>query len=332
MSQAACGIDERRIGLRWNRKIMSASGQAARGIDERYRMVERIVMFKSEKGYFDYLLILMGTALIALAINAVFEPAGLVTGGFSGIAIVAKSTTETLVSGGIPLWITTTVLNIPLFLIGFKMQGVKVLLKTLVGTLALSAWLCLLPAVPLTPDDLLLSALFGGVLYGIGIGLVFIGHATTGGTDMVASLIQKKVRYYTVAQIMQVVDALVVLAGAYVFGVTKALYAVIAIVVITKVSDMLSEGLHFSKVAYIITEKPDEIAQVVMHDLNRGVTGIPAQGMYTGNRRMILYCVVGKKQIVMLKDLVMSLDQNAFVIVTDAREVLGEGFIETPTF
>ena len=106
--QAACGIDERRIGLRWNRKIMSASGQAARGIDERYRMVERIVMFKSEKGYFDYLLILMGTALIALAINAVFEPAGLVTGGFSGIAIVAKSTTETLVSGGIPLWITTT--------------------------------------------------------------------------------------------------------------------------------------------------------------------------------------------------------------------------------
>ena len=118
---------------------------------------------------------------------------------------------------------------------------------------------------------------------------------------MVASLIQKKVRYYTVAQIMQVVDALVVLAGAYVFGVTKALYAVIAIVVITKVSDMLSEGLHFSKVAYIITEKPDEIAQVVMHDLNRGVTGIPAQGMYTGNRRMILYCVVGKKQIVMLK-------------------------------
>ena len=306
--------------------------QAACGIDERYGMVERIEMLKSKKRYFDYLLILTGTALMALAINAVFEPAGLVTGGFSGIAIVAKSTTGTFVSGGIPLWITTTVLNIPLFLIGFKMQGVKVLLKTVAGTLSLSAWLYLLPAVPLTPDDLLLSAVFGGALQGIGIGLVFIGHATTGGTDMVASLIQKRVRHYTVAQIMQVVDALVVLAGAYVFGVTKALYAVIAIVVITKVSDTLSEGLHFSKVAYIITEKPDEIAQVVMHGLNRGVTGIPAQGMYTGNRRMILYCVVGKKQIVMLKDLVMALDQNAFVIVTDAREVLGEGFIETPTF
>lgn len=288
-------------------------------------------MRKSARGkaeYFDYLMIVVGTALMALAINAIFEPAGLVTGGFSGIAIVIKSITEPWVEDGIPLWITTTVLNIPLFLIGFKMQGVRVLVKTLVGTLSLSAWLYLLPSIPLTPDDLLLSALFGGALQGVGIGMVFIGHATTGGTDMVAALIQRKVRHYTIAQIMQVVDALVVLAGAYVFGITKALYAVVAIVVITKISDELIEGLHFSKVAYIITEKPDEIAQAVMAGINRGVTGITAKGMYTGNSRTMLYCVVGKKQIVLLKDLVMELDKNAFVIVTDAREVLGEGFIE----
>lgn len=282
--------------------------------------------------YTDYLLIVAGTALMALAINAIFDPAGLVTGGFSGLAIVIKSLTESLVDQGIPLWITTTVLNIPLFLVGFKMQGVKVLRKTLLGAVSLSVWLYVIPVIALTPDDLLLSAIFGGAIQGVGIGLVFIGHATTGGTDMVAALIQQKIRHYTIAQIMQVVDALVVLSGAYVFGISRALYAVIAIVVITKVSDTLIEGLHFSKVAYIITEKPDEVAQAVMNGVNRGVTGIAAKGMYTGISRTMLYCVVGKKQLVQLKDIVMDLDSSAFVIVTDAREVLGEGFIERPKY
>lgn len=287
--------------------------------------MEKTVKVKSR--YMDYILIVVGTALMALAINVVFEPAGLVTGGFSGLAIIIKSLTEGLMAGGIPLWITTTVLNIPLFLIGFKIRGAQVLGKTLFGAAMLSLWLYIIPEISLTPDDLLLSAAFGGALQGVGIGMVFIGHATTGGTDMVASLIQQKMRHYTVAQIMQVLDALVVLSGAYVFGITKALYAVIAIMVITKVSDTLIEGLHFSKVAYIITEKPEEIAQALMINVGRGVTGITAKGMYTGNSRTMLYCVVGKKQIVALKDIVMELDKDAFVIVTDAREVLGEGFV-----
>ncbi len=287
--------------------------------------MEKTVKVKSR--YMDYILIVVGTALMALAINVVFEPAGLVTGGFSGLAIIIKSVTEDLMVGGIPLWITTTVLNIPLFLIGFKIRGAEALGKTLFGAAMLSLWLYIIPEISLTPDDLLLSAAFGGALQGVGIGMVFIGHATTGGTDMVASLIQQKMRHYTVAQIMQVLDALVVLSGAYVFGITKALYAVIAIMVITKVSDTLIEGLHFSKVAYIITEKPEEIAQALMINVDRGVTGITAKGMYTGNSRTMLYCVVGKKQIVALKDIVMELDKDAFVIVTDAREVLGEGFV-----
>ena len=287
--------------------------------------MEKTVKVKSR--YMDYILIVAGTALMALAINVVLEPAGLVTGGFSGLAIIIKSLTEGLMAGGIPLWITTTVLNIPLFLIGFKIRGAEVLGKTLFGAAMLSLWLYIIPEISLTPDDLLLSAAFGGALQGVGIGMFFIGHATTGGTDMVASLIQQKMRHYTVAQIMQVLDALVVLSGAYVFGITKALYAVIAILVITKVSDTLIEGLHFSKVAYIITEKPEEIAQALMINVDRGVTGITAKGMYTGNSRTMLYCVVGKKQIVALKDIVMELDKDAFVIVTDAREVLGEGFV-----
>lgn len=281
---------------------------------------------KRRKEWFEYCLIVIGTALMALAINAVFEPAGLVTGGFTGLAIIVKELTEIWWGTGIPLWITTTALNIPLFLIGLKIQGIRLLAKSVAGMALLSLWLYLIPPIALVQDDLLLSAVFGAVIQGVGIALIFIGHATTGGTDLVASLIQRRIRHYSIAQIMQIVDGAIVLAGAYVFGMTKALYAVIAIVVISKISDTMIEGLHFAKVVYIITEKPEEIAQAVMYGLDRGITGISAKGMYTGNERMMLYCVVGKKQIVPLKDLVMNLDRNAFVIVSDAKEVLGEGF------
>ncbi len=278
--------------------------------------------------YSDYLLIVAGTALMALAINLILDPAGLVTGGFSGLAIVIKSLTETFINNGIPIWLSTTVLNVPLFLIGFKLQGAKYLGKTLFGAAALSVWLYLIPEISAAPDDLLLSSIFGGGLQGLGIGLVFIGHATTGGTDMAAALLQRKHRHYTVAQIMQVIDGMIVLTGVYAFGISKALYSVISIVVMTKFTDTLIEGLHFAVSAYIITEKPDEIASELMLKVDRGVTGIDAKGMYTGNKRTMLYCVAGKKQIVVLKDIVMKLDPDAFVIVTDAKEVLGEGFIE----
>ena len=177
-------------------------------------------------------------------------------------------------------------------------------------------------------DDLFLTALFGGLISGVGTGLVFLCQATTGGTDMLAALIQRKLPHYSIAQIMQVLDAIVVLVGASVFGITYALYALIAIFAVLKVSDGLIEGLKFSKAAIIISEKSGEIAQAIIHELDRGVTGLDARGMYSGAQKNVLFCVVSKKEIVQLKDLVVGHDSQAFVIVSDAREVLGEGFIE----
>ena len=145
---------------------------------------------------------------------------------------------------------------------------------------------------------------------------------------MMAALIQKYLRHYSIAQIMQFIDGLVVIVGMYVFGIHKALYAIIAVYLVTKVSDGLIEGLKFSKAAYIITAKPKEIADMIMKDLDRGVTGISARGMYSGQDKLMLFCVVNKKEIVMLKEKVDEIDPEAFVIVTDAREVHGEGFIE----
>ena len=145
---------------------------------------------------------------------------------------------------------------------------------------------------------------------------------------MMAAIIQKYLRHYSIAQIMQFIDGMIVIVGMYVFGMHKAMYAIIAVFLVTKVSDGLMEGIKFCKAAYIITEKPETISQAVIRDLDRGITGIEAKGMYSGEKKLMLYCVVSKKEIIKLKELVDRIDPNAFVIVTDAREVHGEGFIE----
>ena len=276
----------------------------------------------------DYLMIIVGTGLMSLAINSVFDAAGMVTGGFSGIAIIIKAWTKNLIEGGIPLWVTNCVLNLPLFVIAWKVRGFSFIKRAILGEISLSVWLAIQPVWNLAGNDLLLSALYGGVIQGVGIGLVFLGGGTTGGTDMMAAIIQKFLKHYSIAQIMQVIDAMVVLVGMYVFGVHKALYAIIAVYLVTKVSDGLIEGLKFSKAAYIITGKPKEISDMIINDLDRGVTGINARGMYSGQDKLMIICVVNKKEIIMLKEKVDKIDPDAFVIVTDAREVHGEGFIE----
>ena len=255
-----------------------------------------MVKIRKESPLRDYLLIFVGAALMAVAILMIFEPCGLVTGGFSGLAIIIKNLTEYWVPGGIPLWITNIVLNIPLFLAGIAIKGKKFMMRAIFGAVMLSFWLAVLPDKPLVTGDILLSVIVGGVLQGIGIGLVFLGRGTTGGSDTLAALIQHWLRHYTIAQIMQIVDAAIVALGAYIFGINNALYAVIAIVIITKVSDGLIEGMKFAKAAYIITEKPTQVAEVIMKELPRGVTGLPARGMYSGQEKTMLFCVVSKSK------------------------------------
>ncbi len=272
--------------------------------------------------YVDYLLMTIGTCLMAVAIGSIYDPITMVTGGFTGIAIIVKAFLD------IPLWLTNLMLNVPVFLLGIKIKGFKFLARTLFSTIALSAWLYVLPPFHFTVDDYILAAIFGGVIGGVGIGFVFLARATTGGTDMVAALIQHYYKHYSIAQILQVIDAVVVLAGAYVFGLSKALYAVISIFVVAQVSDGIIEGLNFSKLAYIITDKEDEIANAIMTTLDRGATGINATGMYSSTEKKLLLCVVSKKEIVQVKEIVTRIDHGAFVIVSDVREVLGEGFIE----
>ena len=281
-----------------------------------------------KKPWMAWMLIVLGTCLMALGIKCIFDPTNMVTGGFTGIAIIIKAVTEKYVEGGIPLWLANLILNIPLFLIASLLKGKKFIGRTAVATFLLSAWLYLIPEVDLVSKDYTLASIFGGCIFGVGMGMIFLAKATTGGTDMVAALIQLKLKHYSIAQIMMILDGAIILLGLYLFGVQAALYAIVAVFIVTKVTDALLEGLKFSKAAFIITDKHQEISRTIMKELNRGITGLNAKGMYSGEEKCMLYCVVSKKEIVELKELVMRIDRNAFVIVTDAREVLGEGFLE----
>lgn len=275
--------------------------------------------------YAELLLMLLGTAMIALGIQWLYDPAGLVTGGVTGAAIIVKS----LSGGKIPLWFTNILFNIPVFLIAWRVKGKRFIGRTLIGTVMLSLWLYIIPAGDMAKGDYILAAVFGGVISGAGMGFVLLARATTGGTDMMAVLVQSRLRHYSVVQILQVIDGIVVLAGLYVFGIQAGLYAIVAIFVTSKISDALLEGMKYSKTAFIITSRSQEVAETIMERLDRGVTGLFAKGMYSGEEKCVLYCVVEPKQIVELKDIVAEFDPDAFVIVSDAREVLGEGFIET---
>lgn len=270
----------------------------------------------------DYALIVVGALLMGVAIKNIYDPANMVTGGVSGVAIIAKEL------WGAPLWLTNTALNIPLFIAAMYFMGWTFIKRTLFATVMLSLSLYILPEGAFMKDDIFLSALFGGIISGVGTGMVFLASATTGGTDMLAALLQLKLRHYSIAQIMQVLDGAVVLAGASIFGIQYALYAMIAIYAVCKVSDGILDGMKFSKQAVIISDKNREIAQAVLASMERGVTAVDAVGMYSGQQRKMLFCVVSRKEIVQLRDIVRQFDRQAFIIVNDVREVFGEGFIE----
>lgn len=283
---------------------------------------------KFRPAYVDYLLMFVGAGIVAFANNSVFETSNLVTGGFTGIGIVIKELTSFFIEDGIPVWLTNLALNIPVFILGAKIKGLRFLKRTLFATISLSIWLYILPEIPLGIDDLMLSAIFGGGIFGVGLGMVFSARGTTGGSDLVAALIQHYMPHYSLVQVVQVVDAVIVILGAYTFGITMAMYAILAIVVMTYISDYLIEGGKFAKVAFIITDHKEDVTNVVFDQLGRGLTGWDAKGMYSDTHRNMLFCVVSKKEIVVLKECIGNIDPKAFVVVSDVREVLGEGFLE----
>lgn len=284
--------------------------------------------FRNRNRFLNGLLILVGAGLMAAAVNCVFEPMHLVTGGVTGIGIIVKEVTGNIAGNeGIPLWVTNLVCNVPLFIFAFYLQGKRFLRRGLLSSIIFTVYLGIIPITNLPTQDALLNSLLGAVLMGTGLGLVFAAGSTTGGMDLLAILLQRRFRQFSDPQILAVLDGTIVLAGALIFGLEHALYALLAIFIVTRVSDGIMNGLKFSKAGYIISDHAMEISKQLMKELERGVTGIEMTGMHTGKHRTLLVCVVSRKQIVELKEIVFEIDPDAFVFVTDVSETVGEGFL-----
>ena len=289
------------------------------------------------KGWKDYLWIITGSIITAGAINIFLVPYKIAPGGVTGIATVIYYLTRERFSVGI----TMLLLNIPLFILGIRFIGGKFILRTLFSTIFLSVavdvsepmttyfadfYLTKAESVSASPD-LLLYSIFGGFFMGLGLGFVFRSGATTGGTDLAARIMHHFIPHMTMGQLLLFIDSSVILFAAIAFNsFLLALYAILSLYISIKVIDAILEGVNFAKAVYIISDKPEEIAQKIITDLDRGVTSLKGTGMYTGKDKSVLYCVLQRGQLPQLKELVVKIDPDAFVILTDVREVLGEGF------
>lgn len=268
----------------------------------------------------SYGMITVGTFLMALGTRLIYEPLSMVTGGFSGVGIILHSLF------GIPVWVVTLVLNIPLFILARKNHGREFLIKSLYAILSFSAALAFIPLYSVTEQDFLMAALLGGALHGIGLGLVFSAGSSTGGTDLLSTLMHPLFPVMRVANILGIVDGIIVAAGMLIFGIKTALYSIVAVFVTSKIMDGVTAGMRYAKVVYIISDESHQIAAVIMDQLKRGVTALRGKGMYSGQEKQILMCVVSRREAVSMVKYVKEADNRAFVIVADAREVMGEGF------
>lgn len=270
----------------------------------------------------NVLLIAAGLLLATLGYRLYLIPNNVAPGGFTGIGQIVNHLLPEVGVGMVNL-----ILNVPLFVLSLRSMGLGFGLRSLLSSVALSLLLDYLP-VPAMTDDVLLSAVFGGVLCGAGFGLVLRGHATTGGSDMLASIVHRHIPALKVSVCLFATDATVVIASGFVFDAAAAMYALISVFVMNVVIDQVLEGPGLARSHIIITTHGNEIAERILKELDRGVTALDAKGMYSGEDRTMLLCVVSRLEAVRLRAVVFSVDPRAFVIVQNVHEALGEGFKE----
>ncbi len=266
-----------------------------------------------------YAQIALGCVVGALAYPLFLVPNNIAPGGLTGIATILHFLINT------PVGTVSLLLNIPLFLIGYRAMGRIFVFRSLVATVLFSLLIDWLKVPPMT-SDILLSSLFGGILLGVGLGLILRGGATTGGSDMVARMVHKRFQHVTVGAFLFFIDFCVVLAAGFFIQVEYALYAFISIYVSAKMVDFVVQGFQNQKACYIITSQFTEVKTRLMDTLNRGVTVFSARGGYSGEERPVLLCIVAAQEVSQVKAVVRALDERAFVFITGAHEVLGEGF------
>lgn len=269
---------------------------------------------------FDYLKIILGCFVAAIGLTMFLIPNKVAAGGVSGLATVIH-----YLSGFSVGWLML-LLNIPLFILGVIFIGKEFGMKTFVGTALFSLFTEATKAFPIPTNDLLLSSVYGGIILGLGLGIVFKSGASTGGTDLAALLINRFFPSISIGKGILLVDFFVIISEGIIFNWELAMYSWIALFISSKVVDFVQEGFNYAKAVYIISNKADDISTQILDEMQRGVTLIEGKGAYTGERKKILLCVTTRIEIPSLKNIVHSIDPKAFVIVHNVHEVLGEGF------
>ncbi len=279
----------------------------------------------------DALFILLGSGICGIAYVMFLTPLHIVSGGVGGIAIMFNYLTRW------PVWLFYIGLNIPIFFLGIRGMGLRYALKSLAGILAVSGFIFLFGDVltfPAGTQEPILAALYGGAILGLGLGIVFRGHGSTGGTDIVAQFFSKHTNISVGGWIL-ITDAVIIsiwgvvygfAESSFILGIEGPLFGILALVVNTKVVDMVLDGFSYARAAHIITANPQEVTWAIALEIRRGVTSLKGHSYFTGKDREVLYIVLTRREIAFLKDIVKQVDPDAFVVISDVYEVLGKGF------
>lgn len=269
----------------------------------------------------DYIFVLIGTLIIALALNIFLVPNKVSVGGVTSIGTVL------LYIFGFPLSFTNLAANLMLLILGFSCLGKSALIKNIFGIAALSVFLEITSYLPAYTEDTFLAGLSGGAIMGLGLGIVIRRGASTGGTDFISVILNRLFPHISIARIILFIDGIIIAFAGIVFGsITITLYSAISLFVCSKVADGILTLGYSAKSVYIITTEHKEIFRIIIEEFQRGVTGIKSRGMYSDSEKLMLMCIISAKELPTLTKRIREIDNNSFLIISDVREVLGEGF------
>ncbi|MFV0314693.1 MAG: YitT family protein [Anaerotignum sp.] len=272
----------------------------------------------------ELVLEIIGTGIMAIGFQCFLEPAQLVAGGVTGIGIMLNAFTTARFAFSIPLWFANVALNFPLFLAAFKMQGGRFVAKTIMTSLLFSLMLFLAQGITFDTNDLMISSVYGGVLVGTGLGLVLRCGATTGGVDLAAYLLQKIWHRPSLSKKIFIMDAIIILSGMVMFGGVKGLYAILSVFISERCTKWVLEGGDVVRGAVVISDKVLEIGEALNVRLERTVTTFSGKGVLGEPKKDILFCIFSQKEIQGAKSIIMNMDKDAILLITDIREILGE--------
>lgn len=282
-----------------------------------------MVQEKVKKAIVEAVGTIVGAAIMAFGISSFLLPSQLSSGGVSGIATI------TYYLLNIPMGVMIMIINIPLFIFAGYRIGKEFFIKSLVGTVSLSLFIDILDKYPPVTTDRFLASIYGGVIIGIGTAIILKVGSSTGGTELVANLIKTYNPYISMSRYLTIIDIVIISLNVIFFKhIEVGLYSAIAIYLYGKMVDIIFEGVYFTKLLFIISDKNEEISDGIKNEIKRGVTGLYGKGMYSNKEKLVLICAVSRGDVHKIKDLARRIDKRSFIVVANAREVLGKGFKE----